>query len=95
MVFMVPVPISRLQASQKEEIENWPYLDEGTLQKIRSRKLCMTFHCSGSTSVNCIPLGTIVELFANDSRLWTRLQYCCLQSDPVIHRYSLGKSWII
>ena len=44
---MVPVPLSRLQASRKEEIEDWPYLDEGTLLKTRSRKVCMTCHrCS-------------------------------------------------
>ena len=41
---MVPVPLSRLQPSRTEEIEAWPYLDEGVLLKTRSRKVCMTCH---------------------------------------------------
>ncbi len=41
---MVPVPLSRLQPSRTEEIESWPYLDEGVLLKTRSRKVCMTCH---------------------------------------------------
>jgi hypothetical protein len=41
---MVPVPLSRLQSSRTEEIEAWPYLDEGVLLKTRSRKVCMTCH---------------------------------------------------
>ena len=46
---MVPVPLSRLQHSRTDEIEDWPYLDEGTLVRIRSRKVCMTCHSSGTT----------------------------------------------
>ena len=41
---MVPDPPSRLQSSRKAEIEDWPYLDEGTLLKTRSRKVCKTCH---------------------------------------------------
>ena len=39
---MVSVPFSRLQAYRKEEIEDWPYLDEAVLLRTRSRKVCMT-----------------------------------------------------
>ena len=42
VVVMVPVPLSRLQPSRKEEIEDWPYLDEAVLLRTRSRKVCMT-----------------------------------------------------
>ena len=38
------VPHSRLEPSRAEEIEAWPYLDEGVLLKTRSRKVCMTCH---------------------------------------------------
>ena len=41
---MVPVPLSRLEASRAEEIEAWPYLAEGVLLETRSRKVCMTCH---------------------------------------------------
>ena len=47
---MVPVPLSRLEASRAEEIEAWPYLDEGVLLiKTRSRKVCMTCHSFATT----------------------------------------------
>ncbi len=59
VVVMVPVPLSRLQASRKEEIEDWPYLDEAVLLKTRSRKICMTCHWfRHHAGVNCIPLFT-------------------------------------
>ena len=29
---MVPVPLSRLQPSRKEEIEDWPWLDQAVLR---------------------------------------------------------------
>jgi hypothetical protein len=48
-VVMVPVPLSRLQPSRKEEIEDWPYLDEAVLLRTRSRKVCMTCHSSDTT----------------------------------------------
>jgi hypothetical protein len=49
VVVMVPVPLSRLQPSRKEEIEDWPYLDEAVLLRTRSRKVCMTCHSSAIT----------------------------------------------
>ena len=56
---MVPVPLSRLQPSRTEEIESWPYLDEGVLLKTRSRKVCMTCHSfattPASTASRCSP----------------------------------------
>ena len=56
---MVPVPLSRLQSSRTEEIEAWPYLDEGVLLKTRSRKVCMTCHWfRHHAGVNCIPVLT-------------------------------------
>ena len=41
---MVPVPLSRLQPSRIDEIEDWPYLDEAVLLRTRNRKVCMTCH---------------------------------------------------
>ena len=41
---MVSVPLSGLKPSSIEPIEEWPYLDEGTMQKTRSRKVCMSCH---------------------------------------------------
>jgi hypothetical protein len=41
------VPLHRpaaLAAQLETPIEDWPYLDEGTLVKTRSRKVCMTCH---------------------------------------------------
>ena len=59
---MEPVPLSRLQPSRKEEIEDWPYLDEGTLLKTRSRKVCMTCHWfRHHAGVNCIPVLTCID----------------------------------
>jgi hypothetical protein len=56
---MEPVPLSRLQPSRKEEIEDWPYLDEGTLLKTRSRKVCMTCHWfRHHAGAECIPVLT-------------------------------------
>ena len=56
---MVPVPLSRLQPSRAEEIEAWPYLDEGVLLKTRSHKVCMTCHWfRHHAGANCIPLLT-------------------------------------
>ena len=55
---MVPVPLSRLQPSRTEEIEAWPYLDEGVLLKTHSRKVCMTCHfviTPASTASRCSP----------------------------------------
>jgi hypothetical protein len=39
----LPRPAS-LNARLDAPVEEWPYLDEGTLQKTRSRKVCMTCH---------------------------------------------------
>jgi hypothetical protein len=37
MFAMVPVLLSRLQPSRKEEIEDWPWLDQAVLCSSRSR----------------------------------------------------------
>jgi len=39
----IPRPAA-LNARLDVPVEEWPYLDEGTLQKTRSRKVCMTCH---------------------------------------------------
>jgi hypothetical protein len=39
----VPLPRPAALAARLETpVEEWPHLDEGTLQKTRSRKVCMT-----------------------------------------------------
>jgi hypothetical protein len=58
-VAVVPVPLSRLQPSLDEEIEDWPWLDQDVLRKSRSRQVCMTCHCfRHHPGPNCIPLLT-------------------------------------
>ena len=56
---MVPVPLFRVQPSRKEEIEDWPYLDEAVLLRTRSRKVCMTCHFfrhhPGRSASRCSP----------------------------------------
>ncbi len=75
---MEPVPLSRLQPSRKEEIEDWPYLDEGTLLKTRSRKACMRCHWfRHHAGVNCIPVLTcqlLQGLIAPGEHLTSRCQ---------------------
>jgi hypothetical protein len=75
---MEPVPLSRLQSSRKEEIEDWPYLDEGTLLKTRSRKVCMTCHWfRHHAGVTCIPVLTCQlhqGLIAHGEHLTSRCQ---------------------
>jgi len=38
------VPLSGLQPSREEAIEEWPWLDEAVLRSSRSRQVCMTCH---------------------------------------------------
>ena len=75
---MEPVPLSCLQPSRKEEIEDWPYLDEGTLVKTRSRQVCMTCHWfRHHAGVNCIPVLTCQlhqGLIAHGEHLTSRCQ---------------------
>ena len=56
------IPLSRpaaLNARLDLPIEEWPYLDESTLLKTRSRKVCMTCHWFRQhAGVNCIPVLT-------------------------------------
>jgi hypothetical protein len=53
---MVPVPLSRLQPSRDEAIEEWPWLDEAVLRSSRSRQVCMTCHFfRHHPGPNCIP----------------------------------------
>ncbi len=56
----------------------WPYLDEGTLQKTRSRKVCMTCHWfRHHAGVNCIPVLTCQlhqGLIAHGEHLTSRCQ---------------------
>ena len=48
-----------LNAQLETPIEEWPNLDEGTMQKSHSRKVCMTSHWfRHHAGVNCIPLLT-------------------------------------
>ena len=39
---MVPVPLSRLQSTRDEAIENWYWFDPEVLLSSRSRQVCMT-----------------------------------------------------
>ena len=56
---MVPVPLSRLQPSRDEEIEDWPWLDQVVLRSTRSCQVCMTCHFfRHHPGPNCIPLLT-------------------------------------
>ena len=75
---MVPVPLSRLQPSRTDEIEDWPYLDEAVLLRTRSRKVCMTCHWfRHHAGVNCIPLLTCQlhqGLIAHGEHLTSRCQ---------------------
>ena len=53
---MVPVPLSGLQPSRDEAIEEWPWLDEAVLRSSRSRQVCMTCHFfRHHPGPNCIP----------------------------------------
>ena len=48
-----------LKARLDTPIEEWSYLDECTMQKTRSRKVCMTCHWFGHhAGAQCIPLLT-------------------------------------
>ena len=74
-------PLSRpaaLVARLEAPVEEWPYLDEGTLLKTRSRKVCMTCnwfrHHAG---MNCIPVPTCQlhqGLIAHGEHLTSRCQ---------------------
>jgi hypothetical protein len=55
----VPVPLSRLQPSRNDAIEDWPWLDQDVLRSSRSRQVCMTGHFfRHHPGPNCIPLLT-------------------------------------
>ena len=56
---MVPVPLSRLQPSRIEPVEEWPWLNQGVLVTSRSRQVCLTCHFFRHyPATNCIPLLT-------------------------------------
>jgi hypothetical protein len=56
---MVPVPLSRLQPSRIDAIEDWPWLDQDVLRSSRSRQVCMTYHFfQHQPGPECIPLLT-------------------------------------
>ena len=40
----MPVPLSRLQPSCLDAIEDWPWLDQNVFRSSRSRQACMTCH---------------------------------------------------
>ena len=56
----IPLPRPAAMAARLETlIEDWPYLDEGTLLKTRSRKVCMTCHWfRHHAGAECIPVLT-------------------------------------
>jgi hypothetical protein len=75
----VPLPRPAALAARLETlIEDWPYLDEGTLLKTRSRKVCMTCHWfRHHAGVNCIPVLTChlhQGLIAHGEHLTSRCQ---------------------
>jgi hypothetical protein len=56
---VVPVPLSRLQPSRPEPIEQWPWLDQEVLIPSRSRQVCLTCHFfRHHPAPECIPLLT-------------------------------------
>ncbi len=58
-VHMADARLSRTAVSRDEPIEDWPYLDQGTLLTSRSRKVCMTCHWfRHHPGLNCIPVLT-------------------------------------
>ena len=73
----LPRPAS-LNARLETPIEEWPYLDESTLLKTRSRKVCMTCHWfRHHAGVNCIPVLTCQlhqGLIAHGEHLTSRCQ---------------------
>ena len=75
---MVPVPLSRLEPSRKEEIEDWPWLDQAVLRSSRSRQVCMTCHFfRHHPGPECIPLLTChlnQGLIAHGEHLTSRCQ---------------------
>ena len=81
---MVPVPLSRLQPSRDEAIEDWPWLDQDVLRSSRSRQVCMTCHFfRHHPGPNCIPLLTChlhQGLIAHGEHLTHR---CCPASSPL------------
>jgi hypothetical protein len=72
------VQVRCLNARLGAPVEEWPYLDEGTLQKTRSRKVCMTCHWfRHHAGVNCIPVLTCQlhqVLIAHGEHLTSRCQ---------------------
>jgi hypothetical protein len=80
-VGLVGIPLPRpaaLNARVDVPVEERPYLDEGTLVKTRSRKVCMTCHWfRHHAGVNCIPLLTCQlhqGLIAHGEHLTSRCQ---------------------
>ena len=67
-----------LNARLDVPVEEWPYLDEGTLLRARSRKVCMTCHWfRHHAGVNCIPVLTCQlhqGLIAHGEHLTSRCQ---------------------
>jgi hypothetical protein len=58
-VAMVPVPLSHLEPSRIDAIEDWPWLDQDVLRTSRSRQVCMTCHFfRHHPGPDCIPLLT-------------------------------------
>ena len=75
----VPLPRPAALAARLETpIEEWSYLDEGTLLRTRSRKVCMTCHWfRHHAGVNCIPVLTCQlhqGLIAHGEHLVSRCQ---------------------
>jgi len=67
-----------LNARLETPIEEWPYLDEGTMQNSRSRQVCMTCHFfRHHPGSECIPLLTChlhQGLIAHGEHLTSRCQ---------------------
>ena len=74
----IPLPRpAALAARLATPIEEWPCLDESTLLKTRSRKVCMTCHLRHHAGVNCIPVLTCQlnqGLIAHGEHLASRCQ---------------------
>jgi hypothetical protein len=85
-IAMVPVPLSSLQPSRSEEIEDWPWLDQGVLRRSRSRRVCLTCHFfRHHPGPECIPLLTC-HLHQGLIAHGEHLTQCCSGWTQDLHR---------
>jgi hypothetical protein len=83
---MVPVPLSALQPSRSEAIEDWPWLHTAVLCSSRSHQVCMTCHFFRlHPAPNCIPL-LVCHLHQGLIAHGEHLTHCCSGWSENLHR---------